>query len=89
MSHDQREKYKAFISACRRAFLRGELPPEFPEDLRGLSCGAQTRAGTPCKRRDLYPNGRCHLHGGPSSGPKSDEGKARSAMNGLLPKRTP
>jgi hypothetical protein len=48
-------------------------PPEpvpFPEELRGLTCGARTRAGTPCKRRDLYASGRCRLHGGLSTGPK-------------------
>lgn len=42
----------------------------FPEELRGLTCGAKTRAGTPCKRRDLYLSGRCRLHGGLSTGPK-------------------
>ncbi|HDY97718.1 MAG TPA: hypothetical protein ENH72_04425 [Pseudomonas sabulinigri] len=44
--------------------------PPFPEELRGLTCGAKTRAGTPCKRRDLYLSGRCRLHGGLSTGPK-------------------
>ena len=42
----------------------------FPPELRGLRCGAKTRAGTPCKRRDLYKSGRCRLHGGLSTGPK-------------------
>ena len=27
-------------------------------------CGARTRAGTPCRRYDLYESGRCALHGG-------------------------
>ncbi|WP_405514833.1 HGGxSTG domain-containing protein [Halomonas elongata] len=49
---------------------RGEHPP-FPEECRRLCCGAKTRAGTPCKRRDLYDSGRCRLHGGLSTGPKS------------------
>lgn len=47
-------------------------PPEsapFPDELRDLTCGAKTRAGTPCKRRDLYISGRCRLHGGLSTGP--------------------
>ena len=47
----------------------GRLP--FPEECRDLRCGAKTRAVTPCKRRDLYAFGRCHLHGGASTGPKS------------------
>ncbi|MDZ5432879.1 HGGxSTG domain-containing protein [Pseudomonas fluorescens] len=44
----------------------------FPDELRGMTCGAKTRAGTPCKRRDLYKSGRCRLHGGLSTGPKSN-----------------
>ncbi|WP_420094491.1 HGGxSTG domain-containing protein [Pseudomonas cichorii] len=35
-----------------------------------MTCGAKTRAGSPCKRRDLYKSGRCRLHGGLSAGPK-------------------
>ncbi len=51
-------------------------------------CGAKTRAGTPCKRKDIYyPSGRCKLHGGLSTGPKTEEGKWRSAQNGFK-KRT-
>jgi hypothetical protein len=61
--------------------------PPFPEECRGMTCGAKTRAGTPCKRKDLYTNGRCRLHGGLSTGPKTKEGKRRSALNGWRPKR--
>ncbi len=63
-----------------------ESPP-YPEELRGMTCGAKTRAGTPCKRKDLYLNGRCRLHGGLSTGPTTPEGKAKAAQNGLNPKR--
>lgn len=48
-------------------------PPVYvplPEELCDLTCGAKTRAGTPCKRRDLFKSGRCKLHGGLSTGPK-------------------
>ncbi len=45
------------------------------------TCGAKTRAGTPCKRKDLLQGGRCRLHGGLSTGPKTLEGKRRSALN--------
>jgi hypothetical protein len=41
-------------------------------------CSARTRAGHPCKRRALE-NGRCPNHGGLSTGPKTDVGKARIA----------
>ena len=38
-------------------------------------CGAHARStGDPCKAKAL-PNGRCKLHGGSSTGPRSAEGK--------------
>jgi hypothetical protein len=40
-------------------------------------CGAKAKStGKPCER---YPckNGRCHLHGGKSTGPRTEEGRAR------------
>ena len=38
-------------------------------------CGAHARTtGAPCKAKAL-PNGRCKLHGGLSTGPRSAEGK--------------
>ncbi|MDX8398363.1 MAG: HGGxSTG domain-containing protein, partial [Mariprofundaceae bacterium] len=40
-----------------------------------LACGAKTRAGTPCKRRDIWGSGRCKLHGGLSTGARTKEGK--------------
>ena len=55
-------------------------------------CGARTRAGTPCKRRDIYASGRCRLHGGLSTGPMTKAGKVRSSENGFKVgwnKRTP
>lgn len=58
---------------------------DFPPMLAGLTCGALTRAGTPCKRRDLYRSGRCKLHGGLSTGPRTAKGKRRSARNGYKP----
>ncbi len=56
--------------------------PEFPEELRHLQCGAKTRAGTPCKSKTIYSNGRCKLHGGLSTGPKTKKGKKQSRLNG-------
>jgi hypothetical protein len=58
-----------------------------------MICGAKTRKGTPCKQRGLYINGRCNLHGGLSTGPRTKRGKRRSALNGFqgihLIQRTP
>ncbi|WP_374555643.1 HGGxSTG domain-containing protein [Aquitalea pelogenes] len=47
-----------------------------------LTCGAKTRAGTPCKITAIYGSGRCKLHGGLSTGPTTPEGKAKAAKNG-------
>lgn len=35
--------------------------PAFPTECIGMACGATTRTGTPCKRRDIWLNGRCKL----------------------------
>lgn len=61
--------------------------PPFPDDLRGLACGAKTRTGTPCKLTAIYKNGRCKFHGGLSTGPTTAEGKAKAAANGNQAKR--
>jgi len=47
------------------------------------TCGAKTRAGTPCKQRAVYRNGRCKFHGGLATGPKTEAGRAQSRINGL------
>jgi hypothetical protein len=91
--------WQAFLHMSRRAYnlvsmaqdaakeaLLAAAPP-FPEHCRGMPCGATTRKGTPCKRRDLYHSGRCWLHGGGSTGPRTPEGKYRAALNGFCPKR--
>jgi hypothetical protein len=83
------------LQGTRRGVPPGEDPtlyallPRYPEPCRALRCGARTRRGTPCKRHDLYGSGRCPLHGGLSTGPRTEAGKARSARNGHCPKRTP
>lgn len=61
-----RKRFKAWSKAQRE----GRRPPIDP-DFQDLRCGAKTRAGTLCKRRDLWDSGRCKLHGGLSTGPKS------------------
>ena len=38
-------------------------------------CGAKTRSGAPCKSAAM-PNCRCRMHGGPSTGPRTEAGKA-------------
>lgn len=41
-------------------------------------CGASTRAGGRCRGPRVPGHGRCKLHGGASTGPRSAEGKARA-----------
>lgn len=84
--------HKAATDTCLKRG-RGPFPPDpiyppFPEACRGMQCGARTRAGTPCKRRDIYRSGRCKLHGGLSTGPRTDAGKAVSAGNAKRTIRT-
>lgn len=39
----------------------------YPMNAKGQRvCGAKTKSGKPCQSTVLYPNGRCHLHGGPT-----------------------
>jgi hypothetical protein len=40
-------------------------------------CGAKTRKGTAC-RGPAMSNGRCRMHGGKSTGPRTPEGLERS-----------
>ena len=49
--------------------------PEWP----GQRYGAKTRRGTACQRPANKKNGRCRLHGGRSTGPKSAEGRSKIA----------
>ena len=67
-------------SAClppdRRGRLRnGATPGDF---LAAPRCGARTRAGA-CCRQPAMKNGRCRMHGGLSTGPRTAEGRARCA----------
>jgi hypothetical protein len=39
-------------------------------------CGARTRTGAPCKGPAM-PAGRCRMHGGASTGPRTPEGLQR------------
>jgi hypothetical protein len=52
--------------------------PEKPAFMLAPRRGAKTRDGTPCQAPAM-PNGRCRMHGGPSTGPKTEEGRRRCA----------
>ena len=55
------------------------LNTRFGANWPGQRCGAKTRQGSPCKRPANKRNGRCRLHGGRSTGPKSADGRAKIA----------
>jgi hypothetical protein len=45
-------------------------------------CDAKKKNGEPCRQKALYSRGRCKFHGGLSTGPKTEEGKQQSRING-------
>ncbi len=47
------------------------------------TCGARTRSGAPCRNLSMK-NGRCRMHGGASTGPKTAAGLAKSRTAGLI-----
>jgi len=60
------------------AFSKAEKARRHKKALaQGSTCGAKTRAGTPCKQRELYSSGRCRFHGGLSTGANTPEGREK------------
>jgi hypothetical protein len=55
--------------------LETRFGPNWP----GLRCLAKTRRGTECQKPAIKGKGRCQLHGGRSTGPRTEEGRARIA----------
>jgi len=55
----------------------------FGPDWPGQRCGAKTRRGTACQRPANKKIGRCRLHGGASSGPRTEQGRAKIAAANL------
>jgi hypothetical protein len=66
--------------AKRRGWLRNGNPPG--DYSKAPRCGAKTRRGTACQGPAM-PNGRCRMHGGPSTGPRTPEGRERSRQASL------
>ena len=59
--------------------LQWRFGPDWP----GQRCDAKTRRGTPCQCPANKKNGRCRLHGGASTGAKTEEGRARISVANL------
>ena len=81
LAEPQREKPATI--APLDAHPSAERVPRSPE-ANGVTCGARTRSGMVCMRSDLYAGGRCDLHGGLSTGPKTEQGRRQSAENGKM-----
>ena len=56
-----------------RIGVQTRFGPNWP----GKRCLAKTRRGTACQRAAYKHNGRCALHGGRSTGPKTQRGLQR------------
>ena len=56
------------------------LATRFGPNWSGQRCGARTKAGNPCQRPAVKLTGRCTRHGGKSTGPRTEEGRARIAV---------
>jgi hypothetical protein len=61
--------------ARRRGWLKNGNPPG--DFTRARRCGAKTRRATACQSPAMR-NGRCRMHGGKSTGPKTTAGLERS-----------
>ena len=57
--------------------LQKGIPWQFGVNWPGERCGAKTRRGTPCQSPAKQPAGRCRLHGGASTGPRTKDGLER------------
>lgn len=62
---------KVAKSSIERGWLKNGNPPG--DFLKAPRCGAKNRRGTPCQCPAMA-NGRCRLHGGLSTGPKTEQG---------------
>ena len=58
--------------------IEAGMATRFGPNWPGRRCLAKTRQGTPCQNPAIEGPGRCKLHGGKSTGPRTPEGKARS-----------
>src|SRR5438874_9851567 len=66
-------------ASLRRGWLRNGNTPGDPNS--APRCGARTRRGIPCKAPAIaHGNGRCRMHGGRSTGPRTPEGLERSKL---------
>jgi hypothetical protein len=73
--HRQSDSQNLSALDCRTGPLAKSEKPQF-DFLKAARCGARTRRGTQCQSPAMS-NGRCRLHGGLSTGPRTAEGIER------------
>jgi hypothetical protein len=84
------KKLKQQMAEEREALERGEYTTQHAHRKIGMPvqtipkakrpvCGARTRAGGTCQARVVDGRLRCRLHGGASTGPRTQEGRQRIA----------
>ena len=61
------------------ALIEAGKGTRFCDSWTGQRCLAKTRGGSPCQKAAIAGKGRCRLHGGASTGPRTEEGRARIA----------
>ena len=59
--------------------IEAGMATRFGPNWPGRRCLAKTRQGTPCQNPAIKGPGRCKLHGGKSTGPRTAAGRARVA----------
>lgn len=78
---ERRKLYRTWFEDAWRRQNAGQFAPSYPDYLRGLTCGAIKKNGKPCRMTTLGVSGRCKFHGGASTGPRTEEGRARALEN--------
>lgn len=77
----QEAKRKGFTPPRPKAAVpmnyRDDFKPYRAHD-RVVCCGARCRDGHPCRAPGIGHGNRCKLHGGKSTGPKTEEGRQRA-----------
>jgi len=75
-SNGEEEKPTSANCSCQRTL---GLETRFGDNWPGRRCLAKTRRETECQKPAIKSRSRCQLHGGRSTGPRTEEGRARIA----------
>ena len=82
------ENTKTSSANCDGQWTLG-LGTRFGDDWPGQRCLAKTRQGGNCQKPALKGRNRCQLHGGRSTGPRTEDGRSRiSALHYKHGRRT-